>query len=78
MSKFEKLIDKLINNPKDVSFDDLNKILKYLGYECKNSGGSHFVYRKENAPTLTLPRQKPMKICYVKDVLEIYKELKGE
>ncbi|MDA3053191.1 type II toxin-antitoxin system HicA family toxin [Campylobacter sp. JMF_01 NE2] len=78
MSKFEKLIKKLETNPKDVTFDDLDKILILLGYERKNTGGSHFVYRKKNAQTYTLPRQKPMLVCYVKDVLDIYKDLTGE
>ena len=76
MSISSKLIKKLKESPKDVSFDDLHKILIGLGCECKNSGGFHFVFRKKNAPTLTLPKQKPMKICYVKDVLEIYADLK--
>lgn len=78
MSISSKLIKKLKESSKDVSFDDLHKILIGLGYECKNSGGSHFVFRKKNAPTLTLPKQKPMKICYVKDVLEIYADLKED
>lgn len=76
MPGIEKLINRLKTNPKSASFEDLDKILVSLEYEHRNSGGSHFVYRMKGAPTQTLPRQKPMKICYVKDTIEIYEELK--
>ena len=33
MSKFDKLIERISNNPKDASFDELDKILSKLGYE---------------------------------------------
>jgi ycfA family protein len=78
MPGIEKLINRLKTNPKSASFEDLDKILVSLGYERRNSGGSHFVYRMKGAPTQTLPRQKPMKICYVKDTLKIYEKLKGK
>lgn len=78
MSSIEKLIDKLKTSPQNASFDDLDKILTYFGYERRNSGGLHFIYRMKGAPTQTLPRQKQMKICYVKDTLKIYEELKGK
>ena len=35
MSKFDKLIERIANNPKDASFDELDKILSKLGYEKK-------------------------------------------
>ncbi len=74
MSKFEKLIEKISNNPKNCSFDDLDKILNKIGYQSDNSGGSHFVYRKNGFDSITLPKHKPMKECYAKMVLKIYLE----
>lgn len=77
MGKFEKPIEKISNNPKDASFDELDKILTKLGYKKNNSGGSHFVYRKSGCESLTLPKHKPMKECYAKMVLEIYFDERG-
>lgn len=38
MSKKEKLIDKLMSNPKDFTFDDAESLLGFLGYEKSNKG----------------------------------------
>ena len=38
MSKKDKLIDRLLKKPKDFSFDEMEALLSYLGYELKQSG----------------------------------------
>lgn len=43
MSKFDKLIERISNNPKDASFDELDKILSKLGYE-KIIAVAHILY----------------------------------
>ncbi len=47
MSKKEKLLQAMKNNPKDVRFEDLKKLLISHGYEANNTGGSHRVFRKD-------------------------------
>ncbi len=76
MSKYDKLIEKMKNNPKNISFEELEKILKKEGYESINTGGSHWVFRKENEISITIPYKKPIKIIYVKKVLEILEKRK--
>ena len=44
MSKFDKLIERIFNNPKDASFDELDKILSKLGYEKKIIAMAHILY----------------------------------
>lgn len=48
MSKIEKLVAKITNNPKAVRFDDLDKVMRRYGFErFQASGGtSHYVYAK--------------------------------
>ena len=74
MSKKEKLIKAIINNPKNVKFEDLRKILEDMGYTAINRGGSHFVFTKNNSKTLTIPYKKPVKVIYVKQVIQIIEE----
>ena len=74
MSKKEKLIEAIKNNPKNVKFEDLRKILENLGYTAVNNGGSHYVFTKENATSLTIPYKKPVKVVYVKQVIKIMEE----
>jgi len=74
MSRKDKLIDAIKNNPKNVRFQDLKKILESIGYTAVNNGGSHFVFTKDNAISLTIPYKKPVKVVYVKQVIKIIEE----
>jgi hypothetical protein len=38
MSKEEKLITRLVSRPKDFTYEELRRLLKYFGYEESNSG----------------------------------------
>ena len=61
MSKYDKLIIKLKNNPKDIDFKVLKKILEDNGYTGINTGGSHWVFRKDNKDSITIPYKKTYK-----------------
>lgn len=72
MSKAEKLVAKMRNNPKTVSFEDLEKVLLQIGFECRQprSGSSHHVYTYRSF-RLTVPYNRPyVKAIYVKQALE--------
>ena len=38
MSKKDKLIDRLLKKPKDFTFDEIESLLSYFGYELKQGG----------------------------------------
>lgn len=40
MGKKDKLLSRLLSNPKDFTFDELTTLLKGLGYEISNAGGT--------------------------------------
>lgn len=47
MSKLEKLIEAIRNNPKDVRFDDACKVAERLGFTGKGGNGtSHYAFSK--------------------------------
>jgi len=71
VSKRDKLLAKIKNNPKNVDFQVLKKLLEEEGYMGDNRGGSHWVFRKEGNESITIPYKRPIKIIYVKKVLEI-------
>lgn len=70
MSKKDKLLESIKNNPKDIDFNALKKLLEANGYIANNSGGSHWVFRKDGSNAITIPYKKPVKAIYVKKVLE--------
>lgn len=65
MSKKDKLLKAIRNNPKDVRFEDLKKLLMSYGYEAYNTGGSHWVFKKAGYHDEVVPYKKPVKAYYV-------------
>ena len=74
MSKKEKLVQAIVNNPTNVKFEELKKILESIGYTSINRGGSHYVFTQKGCPSLTIPYKRPVKVVYVKQVIQIIEE----
>lgn len=75
MSSLDKLIKKLENNPKNVSFDDIKKLLINNGWELNHAKGSHHKFKK-GSDSIVIPYNKPIKEIYVLQVLEKIKDKK--
>ncbi len=76
MSKSEKLLEKIRNNPKAVSFDDLDKVLRGCGFVRRQprSGASHYYYTF-GALTLSVPYKRPyVREIYVKQALALIEQ----
>lgn len=76
MSKWEKLLKKLISLSKDMRFNELRKILEYYGYviNVPKSGSSHYTFRKSGKNPITIPKHEPIKKVYVEMVRDIVEE----
>ncbi len=74
MSNKDKLLKKIRNNPRDVRFSDLCKLLEWEGWRCKSTrtSSSHHTYKKKDFGRLTIVKSKHdmVKPEYVKKVLE--------
>lgn len=73
MTKRKKLIERLRNNPKNVTFDELKDLLVYLGFEYRKTGSSHYPFKHPKYPGLRIvvPYKSPfLKPIYVQLVLE--------
>ncbi|OAT80352.1 type II toxin-antitoxin system HicA family toxin [Desulfotomaculum copahuensis] len=71
MGKLEKLLQKIINNPNHVKFEELDKILTRSGFKRRQprKGSSHYVYKKGDR-ILTVPFHEPhIKAHYVKEAI---------
>ncbi len=79
MSKKEKLLQKLLNNPKDYRWEELTVLLKSVGYEEEptgKTGGSRrrFTNKDDNALTFHKPHPKGILKGYqIKKVIETLK-----
>ena len=81
MTKFSKLYAKIVHNPKDVEFEELDKILRKYNFKRRqpSKGSSHYTYSHDKIDDiLTVPKDKPIKAIYVKDVIAAIEKLRKE
>lgn len=76
MGNHEKLYLKIKRNPRDVRFEDIDKLLtKIGGFQKRNTSGSHFIYSHPDLKNIddyvNIPFKKPtIKPIYIKKALE--------
>ena len=73
MSKWEKLLKKILTLSKDMRFDELRKILESYGYvmSAPRGGSSHYTFRKPGKNPITIPKHEPIKKVYVEMVRQV-------
>lgn len=76
MSKWDKLLSRILSLSKDVRFDELRKVLESYGYvmTAPKGGSSHYTFRKQGRNPITIPKHEPIKKVYVEMVREIVEE----
>ena len=76
MSKWDKLLGRILSLSKDMRFDELKKVLESYGYvmNAPKSGSSHYTFRKAGKSPITIPKHEPIKKIYVEMVREVVEE----
>lgn len=76
LSKRDKLLSKIKNNPTNVKFETLQTILLHYGFKERipKGGSSHYTYILGNL-IITIPKQKPVNKIYVKQFLKLIENL---
>ncbi|MBZ0320458.1 MAG: type II toxin-antitoxin system HicA family toxin [Anaerolineae bacterium] len=81
MSKKKKRLEKLRQNPKNVSFEELSQVLSDWGFVLKRTAGSHHQFEVEvglNKYSITIPFRRPIKEYYVKEAVSIIDKIINE
>jgi len=70
MGKIEKLIEDIIKLDKSLRFEELSKVLNKLGYKANQPGrgSSHYTFRKKGKMPVTIVKDFPMDVAYIKKV----------
>ena len=76
MSKWDKLLNRILSLSKDMRFQELKRVLEYYGYQmtAPSSGSSHYTFRKSGKNPITIPKHEPIKKIYVEMVRKIVEE----
>jgi len=79
LTKISKIYAQIINNPKNVKFEIIDKLLRQHGFNCRkpSGGSSHYnYYHHELQDILTIPYARPIKAIYVKQAIAAIQKLK--
>lgn len=76
MSKWDKLLRRILSLSKDMRFEELKKVLESYGYvmSAPKGGSSHYTFRKDGKSPITIPKHEPIKKVYVEMVREVVEE----
>ena len=74
MSKKQKELARLLSKPKDLRFEELDRILKRCGYFIYRMHGSHAIYAHLELCELTIPAKSPVKSYLIEQVLNVIED----
>ena len=76
MSKWDKLLQRILSLSKGMRFVELKKVLESYGYvmTAPRSGSSHYTFRKPGKTPITIPKHEPIKKIYVEMVRTVVEE----
>lgn len=78
MTKADKTLARMRNNPKGWSIAELKTMASRHGVEWRQPGTSHVTFSYPNVVPLTVPAHKPVKPIYIKRFLEMIDLTGGE
>lgn len=81
MSKRQKRLQKIRQQPNDVSFEALRQVLEDYGLWLDRIAGSHYVFGYnlgEQELTFVIPFRKCVKPIYVKNALQLIDQIINE
>ena len=78
MSKQDKLLDGIRNNPKNVRFETIQKVLLNHGFSetSPRGGSSHYTYHR-GMYRVTVPKENPVNAIYIKKAINILDRLEA-
>ena len=74
----QKLLDRLTNNPKGATFDDLRALLFYEGFQLERVTGSHHIFSKSDVRFVIPVHANRVKSVYVRRVIKLIEQAKGK
>ena len=78
MSKRDKQLDAMRNNPKNVRFETIRSVLLNHGFTetAPGGGSSHFTFSK-GVYRITVVKDKPVNSIYIKQAIRIIDDAEG-
>ncbi len=74
----QKLLERLTNNPKGATFDDVRTLLLQEGFRLHRIAGSHYIFKKPGITFVIPVHGNRVKLVYVRQVIRLIRESRGE
>ena len=71
MSKKDKKIQKMRNNPKNWRIEEIQSIADGLGIIWYHDGSSHVIFQSPTGAHQSIPANRPIKPIYIRKFLEL-------
>jgi hypothetical protein len=79
MSKSEKKLDSMRNNPRDWQISDVETVARAYGVTVRKGAGSHVVFSYPGVRMIvTIPAHRPIKAPYIRDFVEFIDSIDPE
>lgn len=78
MSKRKKRLERIRQNPNNVSLDDLRRVLEDYGLEYRQTVGSHYTFSyilNGESKLFVVPFRRPLKPVYVKRAIKLIDQI---
>ena len=70
MSKADKILTKMTQNPRDWRIESVKTVAQTYGIEWRQKGTSHVVFIRGDRKTLPIPAHRPIKPIYIKKFID--------
>ncbi|MGV3548570.1 type II toxin-antitoxin system HicA family toxin [Rhizobium sp.] len=77
MTKADKILERMRNNPRDWSIEDLKTIAARYEFDWRQPGTSHVTFSREGMAPLTVPARKPIKPIYVSQFVAMIDDVRS-
>jgi len=74
LSKKQKELERLLSKPKDLRFEELQRVLIHCDYVLDRMRGSHAIFVHPELVSLTIPAKTPVKSYLIEQVLDVIEE----
>ena len=71
MSRADKRLQKMRQNPRDWRIGEIQSVADSLGIEWQHDGGSHVIFRSPYGDHLSIPAHRPIKPIYIMKFLAL-------
>lgn len=75
MSRREKLLARIRNNARSVTYDELAKVLEWHGFECRKAKGSHRIFKRGDTSVVIVWRKPHVHSRAVMEALAVIDSL---